>query len=175
MMKRYTMGIVLALAFLLAISCNGYGASEPVEESQKQEIKAALDDRSFRQFDPSKDGDPRRSVILDFSSGLKVWAQYSEGNFALKEWEIASDDYRIESRGGPSEVTLYFIDPRSSQGIPTECENCIENTGVSLSIRNALEDDNISFKLNDPEGVLPLPFPVFTNWTTFEEDEYFDG
>lgn len=172
---RYMTGIVLVLAVLLAISCDRLAESEPVGEGQEQEIKAALADRSFRQFSPSRDADQRRGVILDFFDGLTVWAQYAEGDTAITEWEIVSDDYRIESRGDLSEVTLYLIEPTSRQALPTECEDCISSAGISLSIRNVLEEGNLSFKLNDPDEVLPQPFPVFTCWTTFTEDEYFDG
>ena len=37
---RYVPGIVLALAVLSAISCNGFAASEPVGKEQEQGIKA---------------------------------------------------------------------------------------------------------------------------------------
>ena len=40
-------------------------------------------------------------------------------------------------------------------------------TGVSVSVRNVFDPDRIAFRLNDPDGVLPLPFPVFARWTEF--------
>ena len=171
---RYATGIVFALAVLLAASCDGLAESEPLEGEQEQEIKAALADRSFRQFSPSRDADQRRAVILEFFDGLTVWAQYTEGDTAITEWEIVSDDYRIESRGELSEVTLYLIEPTSRQALPTECEDCISSAGISLSIRTVFGVEDLSFKLNDPDEVLPPPFPVFTHWTTFNEDEYFE-
>ena len=36
---------------------------QPVSSEEEQRIKAELDDRSFRQFDPSKDADKRKGVI----------------------------------------------------------------------------------------------------------------
>ena len=171
---RYLPGIVLALAVLSAISCNGLAPSEPVDGEQEQEIKASLNDRSFRQFSPSKDASPRRSVILDFFDGLEVWSQYAEDNHAVSEWRISSADYRIESSGDLSEMTIYFIDPNSAQTFPTQCENCITGDGFSISIRDVFYEDSIAFRLNDPDNVLPLPFPVFDAWTMFSEDEYFD-
>ena len=36
---------------------------------------------------------------------------------------------------------------------------------------DVLRGDEIAFRLNDPQGVLPPPFPVFGTWTQFDEDE----
>ena len=82
-------------------------------------MKAELQDRSFRQFEPSVDAaSPRKGVILSFFGPLTIWAQYAEGNHALNEWEIAADDYRVEEHGG-SEITLHLDAPRSAQALPT--------------------------------------------------------
>lgn len=56
------------------------------------------------------------------------------------------------------------------QTIPTQCDNCIATEGVSLSIRDVFDSAKISLKLNDPDGVLPSPFPVFKSWTRFSAD-----
>ena len=56
------------------------------------------------------------------------------------------------------------------QTIPTQCDNCIATEGASLSIRDVFDSAKISLKLNDPDGVLPSPFPVFKSWTRFSED-----
>ena len=32
----------------------------------------------------------------------------------------------------------------------------------------------MSFRLNDPNGILPDPFPVFGSWTRFQEDIYYE-
>ena len=107
---------------------------QPVSSEEEQRIKAELDDRSFRQFDPSKDADKRKGVIINFFDGVGLWAQYAEGMYALNEWEILSDDYRIEKAG--SEYRIYFEAPRSVRTLPTQCDNCIETTGISISIQN---------------------------------------
>ncbi len=139
-------------------------------------MKSALKDRSFRQFAPSKEAMKRKGVILDFfdseSQIISLWAQYAEGETALKEWEIFAKDYRVEKAG--SEYRLYFTTPHSHQILPNECDNCIETAGISISIRNLFDNEKIEFKLNDGDDILPSPFPVFKSWTRFNEDEYFD-
>ena len=147
---------------------------ELISEMEMAEIKAVLNDRSFRQFDPDVDASPRKAVILDFFNGISLWAQYSEGNYAINEWEIRANDYRIERAGDGSEIKFYFIEPRSTRTLPNRCENCIETAGISISIRDVFDSEKIAFKLNDPDSSLPSPFPAFQSWTKFREDEYFD-
>ena len=165
------MALISVLAIML--SCGG-SAREPVVGPEEERIKSELSGRSFRQFEPSKDASPRKGVILDFFKGIRLWAQYAEDGQAKYEWEIYSTDYRIESRGGDSQIEVLFVNPNSTQGFPTECEDCIEMSGLSISFRDIFDSERISFKVNDPEGSLPLPFPVFDGWTKFEEDEYFE-
>ena len=143
-------------------------------EEEAAEIKAVLNDRSFRQFDPDVDASSRKAVILDFFNGISLWAQYAEGRYAINEWEIRADDYRIRRAGDGSEIKLYLIDPSSRRILPDRCENCIETAGISISIRDVFDSEKIVFKLNDPDSSLPSPFPVFQSWTKFREDEYFD-
>ena len=147
---------------------------ELISESEEDAIKAVLEDRSFRQFDPHVDASPRKGVILDFFNGVRLWAQYAEGNYAINEWEIRANDYRVERAADDSEIKIYFIEPSSTRTLPDRCENCIETEGISISIRNVFDSEGIAFKLNDPESSLPSPFPVFQAWTKFREDEYFD-
>ena len=149
--------------------------SEQIGESDNTEVRAELQDRSFRQFEPHVDGDPRRGVIVSFFGPLSLWAQYAEGRYALNEWEITSREYRIEKHGDTSEVTVYFEDPRSTQNLPTQCDNCIDTAGISISIRDYDDRGSADFKINDPNNVLPSPFPVFDSWTEFREDEYVNG
>ena len=165
--------MVLISALAIMLSCGG-SAQEPVSGLEEERIKSELSGRSFRQFEPSKDSSPRKGVILDFFNGIRLWAQYTEDGHAKYEWEIYSTDYRIESRGEGSELEVLFVNPKSMQGFPTKCENCIETLGLSIFIRDIFDSERISFKVNDPEGNLPLPFPVFGGWTKFEEDEYFE-
>ena len=162
---------ILTFTCLILSSCAD-NPLQPVSSEEEQRIKAELDDRSFRQFDPSKDADKRKGVILDFFNGVSLWAQYAEGMYALNEWEIVSDDYRIEKAG--SEYRIYFEAPRSQQILPTECDNCIETTGISISIQNLFDSKKIRFRLNINNDNFPRPFPIFESWTKFNEDEYFD-
>ena len=166
--------IGLVFTLLIWSSC-GEGPFQPVSETEEEEIKMALKDRSFRQFDPDDiDASPRKAVILDFFDGVRLWAQYSEGGHAINEWEIFAGDYRVEKAGNGSEIKIYFNEPISERTLPTQCENCIETSGISISIRDVFDSEKISFKINDPDESLPSPFPVFKSWTKFREDEYFD-
>ena len=161
---------MLAFIYLTLFSCAN--PLLPVDSDEAQLVKAELEDRSFRQFDPSKDANKRKAVILDFFDGVRLWAQYAEGNTALSEWEIFSDDYRVEKSG--SEYRIYFDAPRSVQILPTQCDNCIETSGISISIRDLFDSEKIRFKLNIDNDDFPRPFPIFESWTKFQEDEYFD-
>ena len=133
-----------------------------------------MNGRSFRQFDPSRDASPRKGVILDFTRGINLWAQYARDGHAVNEWEVGANDYRIEKAGNGSEFRISFVRPNSAQSFPDKCDNCIQTSGVSISIRDLFDSGKISFKVNDPDGNLPSPFPVFKSWTKFSEDEYFD-
>ena len=165
--RVFTFAVVLAAA-----ACGSAGPFEPVPESEAAEIRAALADRSFRQFDPGVDASPRKGVILDFYNGLELWAQYAEGNDAIDEWEITSSEYRIERSG--SELRLHFTNPTSRRILPAPCDDCIPVAGISISVRDVFDEGAIRFKVNDPDGRLPSPFPVFTSWTRFREDEIFN-
>ena len=163
---------VFGLLLIAGAACAEVVSSDPLSASEVAAIKDELADRSFRQFEPHVDGNPRKGVILDFFGPLSVWAQYSEGGHALNEWEIVADDYRVERAGSGQVVTLYPVAPRTLQRLPTECSACINVGDVSVSVRNVFDPDRIAFRLNDPDGVLPLPFPAFTRWTEFREDEW---
>lgn len=163
--------LALAIALLLGTGCTGLASSSPLGDAAAERVKAELSDRSFRQFVPHKDGDPRKAVVLDFFRPLTLWAQYAEAGYAVSEWEIVSGDYMVEGDPEGSQITLRFVSPRTSQTFPTPCQDCIPTSGVSVSIRNVFNPDRIAFRINDPSNVLPSPFPVFQNWTTFHEDE----
>ncbi len=147
--------------------------SAEVTEADRERVVEELQDRSFRQFAPHVDGDPRKGVILDFFDGVTFWAQYAEGNYAVNEWQITAKSYSVEGSG--SEYIIRFNEPGSSQEIPTKCTDCIPTAGVSISVRDLFDKERIAFKLNDPDSVLPSPFPVFGSWTRFSEDEYFNS
>ena len=159
-----TLGSVIA-------SCGSEIPFELVDIAEAERVKRELNDRSFRQFTPSKDASPRKGVILDFFDGISLWAQYAKDGHAVNEWEITAKDYRVEKGEGGSEYNIYFNQPSSVQEFPTKCKNCIQISEVSISIRNVFDREKISFKVNDPNNRLPLPFPVFRSWTKFNEDE----
>ena len=170
-MSRLRWPFALVFALVAAASCGAPAPPQPVIGEEAARIKAELNGRSFRQFEPTVDASPRKGVILDFFGAIGIWGQYAEDGYAVSEWEISSDNYRIERRSS-SEIALYPEQPVSMQTIPTRCDNCIGTEGVSISIRDVFDSAKISFKLNDPHGVLPSPFPVFESWTRFSEDEY---
>ena len=167
--------LFLTTLVLVAVGlATGCAEAEPVTDAEASEIKSALDGRSFRQFDPGRDDSPRRAVVIDFFDGVEVWAQYAEGDYAIDEWRIFASDYHIEKSGDLSDITIYVENPRSERILTESCHDCIPMDGFSISIRDALHEDDIRFRLNDPDDVLPSPFPVFTSWTRFSEDEYFE-
>ena len=172
-MKQKVLLLTLLLLLAAISGCTGSEEAQPVSQAEEERVKTSLKDRSFRQFEPSIDASPRTGVILDFFDGVSVWAQYAEDAYAINEWEIIATDYRVEKHGDISEITIHPIDPRAVQELPTQCDDCIEPSRVSISIRNVLED-SISFKLNFPASPLPPPFPVFDSWTEFQEDEYME-
>lgn len=173
-LQSYLVPIILLIALFIGSSCGYEGIFQPVSESEEDEIKTTLKNRSFRQFNPDRDASPRKAVILDFFDGIMLWAQYSEGEHAINEWEIFAADYRVEQAENGSEFRIYFNDPSSERTLPTRCEDCIETSGISISVRDVSDSEKIAFKLNDPDESLPSPFPVFKSWTNFREDEYFD-
>ena len=166
----YLVSSMLAFICLILFSCAN--PLLPVDSDEEKMVKAELENRSFRQFDPSKDANKRKAVILDFFSGVSLWAQYAEGNTALSEWEIVADDYSVEKSG--SEYRIHFEAPRSAQILPTQCDNCIGTSGISISIRDLFDKEKIRFKLNIDDSDFPRPFPIFESWTKFQEDEYFE-
>ena len=172
--QSYVVPFILVLGLIITSSCGSDGPFQPVSEVGEEQIKEELKGRSFRQFDPDKDASPSRAVILDFFDGIRLWAQYAEGERAIGEWEIFAADYRVEKAGGDSEFKIHFNLPRSERILPARCEDCIETSGISISVRDVFDSRKISFKLNDPDESLPSPFPVFNSWTKFREDEYFD-
>ena len=132
--RIYAALISVGLVFILLIwsSCSA-GLFHPVSETEEEEIKMALKDRSFRQFDPDNiDASPRKAVILDFFDGVELWAQYAEGKHAINEWKIFAADYRVEKAENGSEIKIYFNEPSSERILPDQCKDCIETSGVSI-------------------------------------------
>ena len=163
------------IVFSVVMALTGCGSdSPPPDRETLQRMAAELEGRSFRQFAPSVDASPRRAVILDFHDGFNLWAQYAEDGHAVYEWEIIADGYRIESTADRSGIVLFPTGVTSMQQFPDSCSDCIPTLEVSVSVRDVLDEDEIAFRINDPNSALPLPFPVFGSWTRFDEDEYFE-
>ena len=146
---------------------------EPVDRQVLELAAAELEGRSFRQFEPSVDATRRKGVILDFHDGIRVWAQYAEDGYAIEEWEIRADSYRVESTADGPGIVLILEGVTSERQFPDRCSDCIPAAGVSVSVRDVLDSDRIAFRIDDPNNVLPSPFPVFDSWTRFSEDEIF--
>ena len=147
---------------------------EPVGQQARELAAAELEGRSFRQFEPSVDAVRRKGVILDFHDGISVWAQYAEDGYAIDEWEIRADSYRVESTADGSGIVLTPANATSDRELPDRCSDCIPAAGVSVSVRDVFDSDRIAFRIDDPNNVLPSPFPVFDSWTRFSEDKIFD-
>ena len=68
---------ILILISFVYMSCGN--PLEPVDSEEEERVKSELKDRSFRQFDPSKDAGKRKGVILDFFDSenkiITLWAQ----------------------------------------------------------------------------------------------------
>ena len=58
--------------------------------------------------------------MIDFFSGVGLWAQYSEGGHAPDEWEIVASGYRIEQTGASTSgfFGIVFIFPRAGLWAP---------------------------------------------------------
>ena len=176
--------LVVSLLSLLAIAiagCDFGGADQApdwLEGSSEAELEgrilSELQERSFRRFEPSRDASPRKGVILEFFDGPKVWGQYAVDDRAVNEWEVVAEDYHIGWNDNVSEVTITFHELWLMEGLPNKCDDCIHVSSFSLSIRDLFNREKISFKVNAPSDVLPPPFPIFTSWTRFEEDVYFE-
>ena len=144
---------------------------QPAERQFLEDAAAELDGRSFRQFEPSVDASGRKSVILAFRAGFNLWAQVAEDGYAVHEWEIIADGYRVESTADGSGIVLIPEGVTTTRRFPDRCTDCVSVSGVSVSVRDVFDSNEIAFRIDDPNSVLPSPFPVFHSWTRFSEDE----
>ena len=169
------LALILFSAGMVLAGCGDDPPSDdpyPVDRETFERVATELERRSFRQFHPSVDASPRRGVVIDFHDGFRMWAQYAQDGHAVYEWELTAADYHIEWTGDVAEIVLFPAGAMSVQQFPENCSGCIPTSDVSISVRNVFDSDEIAFRINDPNNVLPLPFPVFSSWTHFDEDEY---
>ena len=164
----YFLTFTLTIACLIVLSCNHF---QPLSAEEAEHVKTALNKRSFRQFDPALDARKRKAIVLDFSDGIQLYAQYTEDKTALNEWEISAKEDHIEKAG--TVYRLHCKDPRVIQILPKQPDKQIQIRNLSISIRNLFDKQTIQFKLNPGANRFPLPFPVFESWTRFREPKVF--
>lgn len=142
-----------------------------VSLSQAAYVKAELKGRVFQQFDPSRTGDPRKSIVLDFHKGLSVRAQHSEGGAPISDWKVHHDYYWIEKAHGHPVYRFDFRKPTVERLVPEPKDSLDvpDVTGLIVLVRDYFKEDEIQFALADSVGHLPPPFPVFAAWTRFME------
>lgn len=144
---------------------------------QTAAVKAELKGRVFQQYDPSRTGDPRKSIVLDFHKGLSVWAQHSEGGAPASEWRARHDYYWVEKAHGHPVYRFDFRNPTVERLVPEPKDSLDvpDVTGLIVLVRDYFKEDEIQFALVDSVGHLPPPFPVFAAWTRFMEVNAGDG
>ena len=166
-----------AFLFLVAISaCDNPVDPENyvwrfVNLQDAAQVTAHLDSRVFRQFDPSRNAATRKAITIDFTDGLRLWAQNTEDGNAVDEWEVLQDYYWIERAQGEPIYRFDFPDPTVRRLLPEESEDSVDATGLTILVWDYGRKDEIQFALWDSVGHLPPPFPVFRSWTRFAEDD----
>ena len=79
-------------------------------------VKEELGGPFFPSIPTSKDGNPRKAVILDFSSVLSLWAQYAQDDHAFNEWGTRAESYSIDGEPGDATCTIFFDKPKYPPG-----------------------------------------------------------
>ena len=178
-MRPIPSGIRAAAASLLLIAVSACARNpvaledfvwELVSVHDASQVKGHLAERVFRQWDPSRGADRSKAIVLDFTKGLKVGAQYSEAGGVVDEWEVYQDGYWIEKAFDQPVYRFEVRQPTVHRRLPEECMNCIDTQGLIVLVRDFGDADEIQFALVDSVGHLPSPFPVFESWTRFVED-----
>jgi len=133
-------------------------------------VTSHLSGRVFRQSDPSRNAETRRSIVIDFNDGLSLRAQYTEGGTTVDDWRVWQDFYWMEKAHGEPVYRFDWRNPNVQRTLPKECEDCIDTSGLIVLVRDYFKKDEILFALWDSAGHMPSPFPVFEDWTRFVED-----
>ena len=102
--KTYLTPFILVIICLMFFSCTT--PLQTVSSEEEQEIKSELDDRSFRQFDPSKDAEKRKAVIIDFFNGISLWHNMPKVCMRLMSGRFQRTIIKFEKAG--SEYRIYF-------------------------------------------------------------------
>lgn len=170
---------ILALAaFLLPVSLSSCDnplkpelfSWQLVSPQDASRVKAHLDGRVFRQSDPSQNAETRKSIVVDFTDGLSLRAQYTEGGNTVDDWSVRQDFYWLEKAHGEPVYRFDWRNPIVRRLLPKECEDCIDTSGLTVLVRDYFKKDEILFALWDSAGQVPSPLPVFESWTRFVED-----
>lgn len=142
-----------------------------VKPQDAARISAHLDGRVFRQFDPSRNAETRKSIVIDFNGGLSLRAQATQGGNTVEDWRVWDSFYWMEKAHGEPVYRFDWRGPNVERLLPEKCEDCIDTTGLVILVRDYFKKDEILFALWDSAGHVPSPLPVFENWTRFVEDE----
>jgi len=137
-------------------------------------IRAYLDGRVFRQSDPSRNAETRKSIVIDFNHGLTMRGQYIKGGNIIDDWSVRQDVYWMEKAHGEPVYRFEWRSPTVRRLLPEECEDCIDTSGLTILVRDYHKRDGILFALWDSAGLVPSPLPVFDGWTRFAEDARHD-
>ncbi len=147
----------------------------PLSDAEQQEVWKSLKGRSFRQFGPTLDSDPRKGVIIEFGSGadlsVKVWAQHASGGRAEHEWEIRSSEIEL-SKAAEAGIYKISMAELAAKSILGDDEIEAEDFEFQVHVRKGRGETMFRFN-SDTE--LPLPFPLFEDWTKFREPQRFNG
>ncbi len=112
-------------------------------------VKEELGGCSYRLFQRSKDGYPEKAVILDFSSGLSLWAQYAQDDRDINKWEILAERHGFDGKPGDTTFTIFFDNPNTRQEIPTTGDGCKETARFSIIVELREEEHTRLLKLKN--------------------------
>lgn len=160
--------ILIAFSLSFLVSC-GEPTFEMISAEDKYEIQYTLEGQNFLRYEPNEAARNKKAVRIDFSDGLYFAATQWENDIAVHDWSIRSRRYSVERSTHGSRIKIYFVESTSRVKLPHACQNCLDTSGVSISVRDVFDSEKIRFKINDPDNNLPPPFPLFHSWTQFPE------
>ncbi|MDT0690982.1 hypothetical protein RM549_14390 [Salegentibacter sp. F188] len=167
---------IILLILFSTLSCDKEEDSqpdfEPVTTEEANHFRENFRNRTFTKSVP-ENAFPRGRVHIYFSeeseSGIRLWAQYAEEpENASHEWEITGREYKVSKDTESNVYKLEFINLSARNILLEECSDCLELKTLSIFIRNPFDKDKIQFRIAEDKD-LPKPYPVFNQWTSFEE------